>query len=128
MPACGPRLRAAAAACTVRAACHCRIDAAPMCALYDLLQNVIEIYRWVLIAAAIMSWLKVFGALNRYNQIVVTIDDLLYRLTEPALRPLRRVLPLLGGVDVSFIVLWLLLLFVSDLLREYLAPIACRAF
>lgn len=99
-----------------------------MCALYNLLQNVIEIYRWILFAAAVMSWLKLFGALNRYNRVVASIDDLLYRLTEPALRPLRRVLPLLGGVDVSFIVLWLLLLFVSDLLGEYVAPVACRLY
>lgn len=99
-----------------------------MCALYSLLQTVIKLYLVVLFAAAIMSWLKAFGTINRYNRNVAMIDDLLYRLTEPALRPLRRTIPTLGGVDISFIVLWLLLVFVSNLLGEYFAPIACGLY
>ena len=96
-----------------------------MCSLYQLLSMALSLYYWVLIAAAIMSWLNAFGVVNRYNRGVAMIDDMLYRLTEPALRPLRRVIPPLGGVDISFIVLILLLIFAQNLLAEYLGRAAC---
>ncbi len=72
-----------------------------------------------------MSWLTAFGVVNRYNRAVATIDDMLYRVTEPALRPLRRFIPPLGGVDISFVVLVLLLIFVQNLLFEYFGRAAC---
>jgi YggT family protein len=96
-----------------------------MCSLYTLVSMALSLYYWILIAAAIMSWLKVFGVVNHYNRAVAMIDDFLYRVTEPALRPLRRVLPLLGGVDISFIVLILLLIFIQNLMAEYLFRAAC---
>jgi YggT family protein len=96
-----------------------------MCSLYQLLSGALSLYYWILIAAAIMSWLTAFGVVNRYNRAVATIDDILYRVTEPALRPLRRFIPPLGGVDISFIVLILLLIFVQNLLFEYFGRAAC---
>jgi YggT family protein len=96
-----------------------------MCSLFSLVSAALSLYYWVLIAAAIMSWLTAFGVVNRYNRAVAMIDDMLYRVTEPALRPLRRTIPALGGVDISFIVLILLLIFVQNLLYEYLFPVAC---
>lgn len=99
-----------------------------MCSLYNIIQIALGLYSWVLVAAAIMSWLRLFGVLNRTNHAVVVIEDMLYRVTEPALRPLRRVVPLLGGVDISFVVLYLLIILIRMLLGEYLYPVACGGY
>jgi YggT family protein len=75
---------------------------------------VISLYIWVIIISAIMSWLIAFDVVNRRNRAVYTIADAMYRLTEPALRPIRRILPDLGGVDISPVILILGLIFVRD--------------
>ena len=90
-----------------------------MYALLNLIHAVISIYYWVLICSAVMSWLIAFNVVNTRNQLVAQLSDLLYRLTEPVLRPIRRVIPTLGGVDISFVVAILLLYFINDLLYEY---------
>jgi YggT family protein len=92
-----------------------------MCALFDVLLLVLDLVYWVLIAAAIMSWLTAFGVVNRHNHAVAMIDDMLYRVTEPMLRPLRRVIPPLGGVDISFIILIILIYFAKDVIIRYAA-------
>jgi YggT family protein len=94
-----------------------------MHALIALLDRAIGLYMDVVIAAAILSWLTGFGVINRYNRVVAAIEDLLYRLTEPALRPIRRWLPNLGGIDISPVILILLLWFLQTLLVEDLAPL-----
>jgi len=84
---------------------------------------VIDLYIWVVIASAILSWLIAFNVVNTNNRIVLTIAETLYRLTEPALRPIRNILPNLGGIDISPVILILLLLFVRDVvLLGWLAP------
>ena len=88
-----------------------------------LVETVITIYIWLLIAQAILSWLLAFGVVNRYNRGVAVIGDFLYRVTEPALRPIRAFLPNFGGVDISPIILILLLLFIERLLIYYVAPL-----
>ena len=93
-----------------------------MYALLRLVDTVITIYVWLLIAQAILSWLLAFGVINRYNRGVSMIGDMLWRLTEPLLRPIRRFLPNFGGIDISPVVLILLLWFVRDLLTRDLAP------
>ena len=90
-----------------------------MYSLLWLIDTVIHLYIWCLIISAILSWLVAFNVVNTHNRIVYTIGDFLYRITEPALRPIRRFLPNLGGIDISPVVLILLLFFVSNLLREY---------
>lgn len=85
-----------------------------MFALFNLLSTLISIYIWMLIASAVMSWLVAFNVLNTHNRVVYLIGDFLYRVTEPALRPIRRFVPLLGGVDISPVVLILLLIFIRD--------------
>jgi len=97
-----------------------------MISLFKLIDIIIDIYTWILIGSAIMSWLVAFGVVNTRNQFVRTVVDLLYRLTEPALRPIRRVIPNLGGVDISPIILLLALFFVRSLMWEYLAPALMR--
>ena len=91
-----------------------------MRAVVDLILVVIDLYKWVVIAQAIMSWLIAFGVINTYNKFVSQLAEMLYRLTEPALRPIRSVMPNLGGVDISPIILLLLLWFVQRLIVEYL--------
>ena len=84
-----------------------------------LIDTILDIYSWVIIASAVVSWLVAFGVVNVRNQVVRVIVDSLYRLTEPVLRPLRRVLPNLGGIDISPVVALLLFIFLRHLLREY---------
>ena len=95
-----------------------------MLALLSLINTVVTIYIWLLIAQAVLSWLVAFNIANRHNRAVYLIGDFLWRITEPLLRPIRRILPDLGGIDVSPVVLILLLWFARNLLFEYLVPIA----
>jgi YggT family protein len=90
-------------------------------ALLNLISMVITIYIWLLIAQAVLSWLLAFGVVNRYNRAVTAIGDFLWRITDPLLRPIRSVLPDLGGIDISPVILILLLYFLRDLMFEYLA-------
>ena len=76
--------------------------------LFWLLTTVIDLYIWVLIAGAILSWLIAFNVVNTQNRFVYSVGDFLYRVTEPALKPIRRYLPNLGGVDLSPLVLILM--------------------
>jgi YggT family protein len=91
-----------------------------MYALLNLISTVIQIYIWLLIAQAVLSWLVAFGIVNRHNRVVATAGDFLWRITEPLLRPIRRVLPDLGGIDISPVILILLLYFIRNLMFEYL--------
>ena len=93
-----------------------------MRALLWLIDTLINIYIWLLIAQAVLSWLLAFGVVNRYNRAVAVIGDFLYRATEPALRPIRAFLPNFGGVDISPIILILILLFLEHLLYQDIAP------
>ncbi len=91
-----------------------------MIAFTNLLDTAIQIYIWLLIAYVVLSWLVSFNVINTGNRTVYQIGDFLNRITEPALRPIRNVLPNLGGIDISPIVLILLLYFIRDLVNEYL--------
>lgn len=83
-----------------------------------LFDTLVTIYTWVLIASAVLSWLVAFNVVNTRNPVVAQIGDLLYRVTEPALRPIRRFMPNLGGVDISPIILIIGLIFVRNLVFE----------
>lgn len=83
-----------------------------------LFDTLISLYTWVLIASAVLSWLVAFNVVNVRNPVVAQIGDMLYRLTEPALRPIRRIMPNLGGVDISPIILIIGLVFVRNLVFE----------
>jgi YggT family protein len=75
--------------------------------LITVLLYALELYKYVVFAAAILSWLVAFNVINARNQVVYQIANALYQLTEPALRPIRRFLPNLGGIDISPVVLLL---------------------
>ncbi|MGM0559873.1 MAG: YggT family protein [Pseudomonadota bacterium] len=93
-----------------------------MHALFSILDLVINIYIWILIASAVLSWLVAFNVVNTSNRIVYMIGDFLYRATEPALAPIRRILPNLGGIDISPMILILLLIFLRNLLFYDIYP------
>jgi YggT family protein len=83
-----------------------------------LFDTVITLYVYILIASAVLSWLVAFNVVNDRNPIVAQIGDFLYRVTEPALRPIRNILPNLGGIDISPIILVLALYFIRNLVFE----------
>lgn len=90
-----------------------------MDALLWLILQIINIFVWLIILQVVLSWLIAFNVVNTSNRFVYLIGDFLYRVTEPAMRPIRNLLPSLGGIDLSPLVLLLLLFFVQRLLVEY---------
>lgn len=94
-----------------------------MNAILFTLLSVIDLYIYVIIGAAILSWLIAFSVVNTQNKFVYMVYDILYRLTEPALRPIRRFMPNLGGMDLSPIILLLILMFLQTLIAKDIAPL-----
>jgi YggT family protein len=87
--------------------------------VFNVILEVLRIYFWIVILAAIFQTLASFGVLDTRNRLVWTIGDFLYRATEPVLRPIRRILPNLGGIDFSP---WIVCL----LIQLVLIPIVVR--
>ena len=83
---------------------------------------VLDLYIWLLIAAAVLSWLVAFNVVNARNQFVAMVGDFLFRITEPVLRPIRNLLPSLGGIDVSPVVLILIIILIKDVIVRYIYP------
>lgn len=90
-----------------------------MTSLYYLIDTILNLYTWVIIISAILSWLVAFNVVNTSNRFVYMVGDTLHRLTEPVLRPIRQFVPNLGGIDISPVILLLLIFFLRSLLREY---------
>ena len=86
--------------------------------IFGLIDMVFDPFIWILIISVVMSWLISFKVVNTTNRFVYLIADFTYRITEPALRPIRRFLPNLGGLDISPIVLLMVIWFVRDVLRR----------
>ena len=82
----------------------------------SLALRVIELYIWVVVIGVVLSWLTAFNVVNTSNRFVYVVADFIYRITEPALRPIRNFLPNLGGLDVSPIVLIFLLWAAQEML------------
>lgn len=93
-----------------------------MQALLEVIVIALDLYKWIVIIQAILSWLIAFGVVNTYNDVVSTFATALYRLTEPALRPIRQILPDLGGIDISPIVLILLIIFLQRFIITSVMP------
>ena len=94
-----------------------------MKAIYLLAYELLNIYKWIVIANVIISWLVSFNVLNTQNRFVYSILELTYRLTDPILNKIRRFLPNLGTLDISPIVLLLLIWFIEMCMKLYIAPI-----
>src|SRR5271169_3955590 len=93
-----------------------------MRAVLDIVLLVLQLYIWLLIAAAVLSWLVAFNVVNTRNQVVHMVGDFLYRITEPLLRPIRSMMPNLGGIDVSPVILILLILLLENVIVRYIYP------
>jgi YggT family protein len=93
-----------------------------MYALFLVIDLALQLYIWVLIAAAIFSWLIAFNVVNVRNPVVGMLGDFLYRITEPALRPIRNLIPNLGGIDVSPVILILIIIFIRYCIALYILP------
>ena len=93
-----------------------------MRAVFDIVLLILQIYIWLLIAAAVLSWLVAFNVVNSRNQVVLSVGEFLYRITEPLLRPIRSMLPNLGGIDVSPVILILLILLLENIIVRYIYP------
>jgi YggT family protein len=78
-----------------------------------LIIAVLDIYKWVVIAAVIVSWLTAFNVINQHNNIVRTLLRILYALTEPVFRPIRKIIPPIGGLDLSPIIVFLIIWFLQ---------------
>ncbi len=93
-----------------------------MRAFLDVVLLALQLYVWLLIAAAVLSWLIAFNVVNTRNQVVSVVGEFLYRITEPALRPIRRIMPNLGGIDVSPVILILIIFFLESVIVRYIYP------
>lgn len=93
-----------------------------MLALIQTVVLALDIYWWLIIASAVFSWLYAFNVVNPRNQFIGTIGNALFRITEPALAPIRRLMPDLGGIDISPIVLLLIIFFLRQFIITTIAP------
>src|SRR3954452_8083147 len=93
-----------------------------MRAILDVILLALQIYVWLLIASAVLSWLIAFNVVNTRNQFVHTMGEFLYRITEPALRPIRNMMPNLGGIDISPVILILLIFLIERIIIYYIYP------
>ena len=89
-----------------------------MLATLNLFNSIIGFFIWAIILSALISWLIGFNIVNINNKLIYIIADFLNRLTEPFLSPIRRILPYLGGIDLSPVILILLLIFLKDLVNN----------
>lgn len=92
--------------------------------LIQIVRIAIDLYIWALIISAILSWLVAFNVVNTSNRFVYVVGDFLWRITEPALRPIRKIMPNLGGIDLSPMLLILGLWFIDGMLAQLLFQVA----
>ncbi len=93
-----------------------------MRAILDVILLVLQLYGYVIILVAILSWLIAFNVVNIHNDFVRSVWNAANAITEPLLRPIRNALPNLGGIDISPIILLLLLFLVEDIIQRYIYP------
>lgn len=95
-----------------------------MRALLEVILIALQLYSYLIIASAILSWLVAFNVVNTRSEFVRSVWKFLDAVTEPVLRPIRSIMPNLGGVDISPVILILLIIFIQKLIVDYLIPIA----
>ena len=93
--------------------------------LFDIVNYILDLFKWAVILAAVFSTLVSFGVLDTRNRLVWTVGDFLARVTEPALRPIRNAMPNFGGLDLSPLVLIVLIWVLQAVLaRVYVAIVS----
>lgn len=93
-----------------------------MRAVLEIILLILDLYWWVVLAMIIMSWLISFSVINTRNQFVDMVWRALQGLTEPVLRPIRRVMPRFSGIDISPIILFLIIFFIQRVILLYVYP------
>jgi YggT family protein len=93
-----------------------------MRALLDVILIVLDLYIYIVIAAAVLSWLVAFNVVNPRNQFVAMVGEFLYRITDPVLRPIRNMMPAMGGIDISPIILFLIIILIQRVIAYYIYP------
>ena len=93
-----------------------------MRALFLVIDLILQLYIWLLIAAAVLSWLVAFNVVNARNQFVAMVGDFLFRITQPVLRPIRNMMPSLGGIDISPVIVILIIILIKDVIVRYIYP------
>jgi YggT family protein len=93
-----------------------------MRALFIVIYEALELYKWLVIAWVVMSWLIAFNVINTRNQFAQRVAEFLFRITEPALRPIQRVMPNLGSIDISPVVLFFVIYFLQLVIQIYILP------
>ncbi len=96
--------------------------------LINVISIALNLYMWALIISAILSWLVAFNVVNTSNQFVYSVGNFLHRITEPVLRPIRNILPEMGGIDLSPMVLILGIYFFQGLLAQLAMRVTMGSF
>ena len=91
-----------------------------MLAIANLISTVIGLYMWAVIISIVLTWLVQFNVINTSNRLVYQIGDFLYRITEPVMRPIRQVIPSVGGLDLSPLIVILILGFLRQFIPSLL--------
>lgn len=94
-----------------------------MYALFQTIDLALSIFTWILIGSAIFSWLYAFNVINSSNRFVAMLGQFLHNVTEPVLRPIRRFMPDLGGIDISPIIVLLIIFFLRSFLWNSIYPL-----
>lgn len=89
-----------------------------MQSIFSVVSLVLDLYLWVIIISAILSWLIAFNVVNTRSPFIMRANEFFYRLTEPVLRPIRRVVPVFGGIDISPVILILIIYFIQALIHN----------
>ncbi len=90
-----------------------------MLAVIQVFLAILGLFKLILIITAVMSWLIAFDVINLRNQFVAQVYQFTQQLTEPFLRPIRRIVPMFNGLDLSFLVLWFVIMFIEIFTRQY---------
>ena len=93
-----------------------------MRSILDIVLIVLDLYWWIIIGSAVFSWLYAFNVVNMNNQFVGAIGNFLHQMTEPLLRPIRKIMPNLGNIDLSPIILLLGVIFAQSIITRYIYP------
>lgn len=93
-----------------------------MRAILDVILLILQLYTYVIVITAILSWLVAFNVVNVRNDLVHSIWNALIAITEPVLRPIRQITPNLGGIDISPVILLLLIFLIEDIIQRYIYP------
>ena len=93
-----------------------------MRSILDIVLIILDLYWWIIIGSAVFSWLYAFNVVNMNNQFVASIGNFLHQMTEPLLRPIRKIMPNLGTIDLSPIILLLGVIFLQSIIGRYIYP------